>query len=72
VGNGKHLESTTIEEDQQADQAISPEMNHRKPALELVSKLKIMSAYERVFTSFETDGILVKLSKRPGGAVGAS
>ena len=72
MGDGKHLECTTIEEDQQRDQATSSEMNHRKPALELVSKLKIMSVYERVFTSLETDGILVKVSKRPGGAVGAS
>jgi hypothetical protein len=72
VGNGKHLPGTTIEEDQQRGQVTSSETNHRKPALELMSKIKNMSRYERVFRSLETDGIFVKLSKTPGGAVGPS
>ena len=73
VGNWKHLEGTAIEEDQQTDdQATCSEMNHRKPPPELASKVMIMSRYERVFTSLDTDGILVKLSKIPGGTVGPS
>ena len=71
VGNGKHLEGTTIE-DQQRDQAASFETNHRKSRLALRLGAKNMSRYERVFRSLKTDEIFVKLSKVPGGAVGAS
>ena len=71
VGNGKHLEGTTIE-DQQRDQAASSETNHRKSRLALRLGAKNMSRYERVFRSLKTDVIFVKLSKVPGGAVGAS
>jgi hypothetical protein len=72
VGNAKHLEGTAIEEDQQGDQATNSEMNHRKPAVPLEVELKIMSTYDRVFRSLEMDGIFMKLSKIPDGAVGLS
>jgi hypothetical protein len=72
VGNGKHLGGTTTEGDQQSGQSTVSEANHRKLAEGLVSATKIMSRYERVFRLFKTDGIFVKLSKVPGGAVGAS
>ena len=71
AGNAKHLPGSTMDVDQQ-DQVTSSETNHRKLAVELTSKLKTMSRYERVFRSLETDGIFVKLSKIPGGAVGLS
>jgi hypothetical protein len=72
VGNGKHLGGTTIEEDQLSDQSTGSKVNHRKAVGGPVLETKIMSRYERVFRSLETDGIFVKLSKIPGGAVGRS
>ena len=72
VCNAKRLGGTAVEEDQQGDQATSSEMNHRKPAVLLALELEIISTYERVFRSFETDGIFTKLSKMPGGVVGLS
>ena len=70
MGNAEHLPGSTIEEDQQRDQGTNSRTNHRKSALALALKLKIMSRYERVFRSIEIDAIFVKLSKIPGGAVG--
>jgi hypothetical protein len=72
VGNAEHLVGAAIEEDQQRPSNKFRKKNHRKPALELRLATKNMSRYERVFRSLETDGIFVKLSKMPGGAVGAS
>ena len=72
VGDGKHLPGTTIEEDQRRDHIASSEMNHRKSAVAFVLETKNMSRYERVFRSLEADGIFVRLSKIPGGAVGLS
>jgi hypothetical protein len=73
VGNTEHPVGTAVEEDQQRGQVTSSEKkNHRKSALELRLTVKNRSRYERVFRSLETDGISVKLSKVPGGAVGAS
>jgi hypothetical protein len=73
VGNGKHLGGTTVEEDQQSDQSSTgSEANYRKVVGGPVLETKIMSRYERIFRSLETDGIFVKLSKIPGGAVGES
>ena len=72
VGDGKHLGSTTIEEDQQSDQSIGSEADYRKVVGGPVLETKIISRYERVFRLLETDGIFVKLSKIPGGAVGES
>ena len=45
---------------------------HRNPAVPLEGALKIMSTYERVFRSLDTDGMFVNLSKMPGGGVGES
>ena len=45
---------------------------HRKLALELEGVAKIMSRYERVSKSLSRAGMLVKLSKIPGGGVGPS
>ena len=72
VGDGKHLPGTTIEEDQRRDQVTSSEMNHRKSPLALVLATKNISRYDRVFRSLAADGIFMKLSKIPGGAVGLS
>jgi hypothetical protein len=72
VGNAKRLGGTATEEDQQGDQTTDSEMNHRKLAVLLALELKIMSTYERVFRSLETDGIFTKLSKIPRGVIGLS
>ena len=72
MANAQHLVGATIEEYQKRSQVTDPEVTHRKPAVELVSALKIISTYERVFRSLELDGIFVKLSKVPGGGVGPS
>jgi hypothetical protein len=72
VGNAKHLVGTAMADDQQRGQAKNSEMNHRTSVVELEPKVKIWSRYERVFRSLKTDGIFVKLSKMPDGAVGLS
>ena len=67
----EHVEGATIKY-RQRDRVATLKQTHRRPAVELELALKIMSGYDRVFRSFEIDGIFVKLWKMSGGGVGLS
>ena len=72
VGHADHLPRAAAGGCQQRWQERTQKRLHRKPAKGSELATMNMSKYERVFMSLKVAGMFVKLSKIPGGGVGAS